>query len=281
MIAGRTTLLSMLACAMTVVTMSMGCVSLDKPTTKIKAPMIKTPQAMAKATKNTGNALLATVKKVLPKRKPKMQIADAPIAKDDPTRLDYDPGKIGPDLYVSTAKMAEQGGRFDMALQQYNKALQADGSSRPALIGMARLQHRIGRNADAIQTYHNALNAHSGDAVIMNDLGLCYARDGQLNRAIDFLSQATQVSPDRAMYSNNLAAALVEANRTQDALTFLTKKMGPAIANFKVGYLLHDAGQTQESSHYLNEALAINPQLQQARDLLETQVPQVSSLVRE
>ena len=195
------------------------------------------------------NALAKTMKQAWPfRRKVKATVQDAPVFKDDPTRLDYVPEDVGADLHIAAAKLAERNGEQATALEQYQKALAKDGRNRNALIGLARLQHRTGNTENAIRVYRDALNLHRNDAVIMNDLGICYAQQKKLNESIAMLSSATQAAPDREMYMNNLAAALVEANRTNEAFSRLAQQRGPAMANYNIGYLLTQTGPPRRGS---------------------------------
>jgi tetratricopeptide (TPR) repeat protein len=146
------------------------------------------------------------------------------------------------------------------------------------MIGLARLQHRKGQMQASIRLYREALNIHRNDPVILNDLGLCYARNGQLDHAISVLRIATRVAPDREMYGNNLAAALVEANRAGEAVAHLTPTYGTAIANYNVGYLLKRSGRENEAAQFLARSLEIDPTMEQARTMLDRAQPQVSSL---
>lgn len=259
-----------------------GCVNLDaRPATAVtKAPIQKTPEAMAKATKATGNSWAKRIKRALPKPKTKIEIPDKIVADDDPTRLD-NTQEVGPDLYVAAARLSERNGRYETALEQYNTALKSDGKHRNALIGLARLQHKTGNVDGAIGIYRDALNIYRGDAVMMNDLGMCYARDGQVNEAISMLQMATEAAPNREMYMNNLAGALVDANRMGEAVAHLTRLGGPAVANYKVGYLLDRAGRKSEAEAYLSQALAIDPNMRQARAILDANAPRVSSLPKD
>ena len=273
----QTALLSLLA----LLAATVGCVNLDarEATKSTKAPMVMSPKAMTKATfANNGSSFKSKLKNLLPKRPTKVQIADAPMADDDPTRLDYDPGEIGPELYISAARLSEQTGHYEAAIKQYAAALNADGRSRNALIGLARLNHRIGKNDEAIRHYHEALSYYPNDAVIMNDLGLCLARNGQMQKSAEVLQNAVAAAPDRDMYLHNLATVLVELNRTDEAVARLETRLGPATAHFRVGYLLNQAGRLQESSAHLEQALAYNPGLKQARQILDEQVPLISAL---
>ena len=275
-----------------VLLLTTGCVNLDQrdpapfrlgqktkdgQTIATNAKMVKSPKKMQDHIQPT--SITGRLKKAWPfRRKAQMQIQDAPIALDDPTRLDNMPKNLGPEIYVASARLAEQAGDVQKALGLYDTALRKDGRDRSALIGLARLQHKIGKTDSAIQVYRNALNVYRGDPVIMNDLGICYAKQKRLNESISMLQAASDAAPDREMYLNNLAAALVEANRTGEAMARLSKARGPAMANYNVGYLLDKAGRKNESAVYLNQALEVDPNMRQARLLLDAQAPQVSSL---
>lgn len=269
-----------------------GCVNLDKrdpspfrfgqktkngQTVATNGGAKKSIAKMQNATKSTG--FTNKVKEAWPfKHKVRQTVEAQPLAKDDPTRLDYLPANVGPDLYVAAARMSEQSGNYQQAFEQYNTALKSDADNRNALIGLARLEHRVGKTDAAIQTYRRALATHQNDAVIMNDLGICYARKKQLSESIGMLQAATKAAPDREMYVNNLAASLIEANRMEEALAHLSRIRPPAVANYNVGYLLGKTGRTDEATAYLHQALAMDPNLRQARELLNDYAPQVSSL---
>lgn len=270
----------MIAAIMTATLTLTGCVNLDGGrTTSTKASMIPTPKQMQQATLNNGGSFMAKVKSILPKRKPRVLIQDTPIASDDPTRLDYDAGELGPEIFLAAARMSEKNGQYATALDQYNSALKVDGRNRSALIGMARLQHKTGNTDEAIAIYKKALRIHQNDAVIMNDLGLCHARNNQLPEAIRMLDGALRLAPDREMYRNNLAAALIESNRTPDALNLMSQRYGQDVANFRIGYLLEKAGKQQESQFHLSRALVLNPDLTEARMMMERREAQrVSAL---
>ena len=57
------------------------------------------------------------------------------IAAKDPTSLDFDPGPLHPDLYVSAAAVLEQQHRTAEAAGKYQQALELDPHHRSALIG--------------------------------------------------------------------------------------------------------------------------------------------------
>lgn len=269
-----------------------GCVNLDKrdPAPFRRGQKTKdgqtvaskgdTKKSISKMQKDVqGSGFTNLVKDAWPfRRKTQFTVQEQPMAKDDPTRLDYMPENVGADLYVEGAKMSEKNGDYARAVQQYGAALGADRQNRNALIGLARLQHRAGKTEAAINVYRDALAIYQNDAVIMNDLGICYARNNQFDESIQVLRAATQAAPDREMYVNNLAASLVEANRYQEAVTELARIRPAAVANYNVGYLLQRAGKSAEAADYLRQALSLDPTLRQAQNMLDRNAPKVSAL---
>ena len=269
-----------------------GCVNLDErdpapfrfgqrtnggQTVATKASPRKSVQAMEQSAKPSGfTAMLAEAWPF--RRKVQMTVQDEPLADDDPTRLDNMPKEVGSDLYIASARLAEQTGDLNKAAEQYQSVLQKDAQNRHALIGLARLNHRTGHVREAISIYQKALETHRNDPVIMNDLGICYARDGQVDQAIEMLAAATKAAPDRDMYVNNLAASLVEANRTSEAFAHLRESQADSVAHYKIGYLLNQSGRRHEAADHLQQALALNPQFRQASELLGEVRPQISSL---
>ena len=196
----------------------------------------------------------------------------------DPTDLDYVPDTIKPSLFLSAAALHEQQGQFEAAEKQYQKLLANEPTNRAGLIGLARLKHRQGNLEKSIEIYGVAAKHHGDDPVVLNDLGLCLAGAGRSPEAITYLQNAIRLNPDSLMYRNNLAAILVESNRSQEAVSTLEKSYGPAVANYNVGYLLNQHGKSQEATAYFVEALEINPSLMPARQLLEQLAPQVGTL---
>ena len=187
---------------------------------------------------------------------------------NDPTSLSSDPGPLKPELFLASAALHEKQGALDRALAQYQKVLEMDPSSRPAMIGMGRLLHRQGRMQEAIAVYRRAVSIHQNDPVVANDLGLCLARSGQFDEAVRTLDMAVRLNPSNTMYRNNLAAVLVESNRARDAYAVLEQTYGPAIASYNVGYLLNQRGNQAQAHEYLTQSLQHDPNLRQARVIL-------------
>ncbi len=206
-----------------------------------------------------------------------MTIHPKVIPAADPTSLSSDPGPIPANLYVSAAAVLEQQNRNAEAAAKYEQALAADASHREAMIGLGRLRHREGNLVGAIAVYQRALDAYPDDPVLLNDLGLCYARSEQPEMAQAVLTRAVELSPSNTLYRNNLAAVLVESNRSAEAVPMLAQSYGTAVAHYNVGYLLHKRGEDGAAVDHFLSSLKANPALEPARAMLHQLAPQLSA----
>ncbi len=202
-----------------------------------------------------------------PKTKP--GIAQAKIAEDraadDPLRLSHKPGKPTPELHVATAKLMEQAGQPESAIEHLDKALALDPQNLDALMGYAHLLDRQGRFPEAIEKYQTACRLHPQYPGAFNDLGLCLARMHRLEESIEPLSQAIALDPRRDLYRNNIASVLVKLGRTDEAVRHLAAVHGEAIAHYNAGFLLQQDGQTQAAAWHFSRAAAVDPSFVAAR----------------
>jgi tetratricopeptide (TPR) repeat protein len=193
---------------------------------------------------------------------------DSAKESDDPTRLDSEPKKVGAEVYVSAGKLYENQGKFPEAQEQYEKALKAAPGDVSAQISLARLHDRQGNGAKALELYQKTAKAHPKNALVYNDLGLCLARQQQYPQALSALQKATELDGDNAKYRNNLAMVLVETGRPDDALKQLAAVNPEAIAHYNLGILLQQRGRNELAMQHLQQAIALDGNLGQARDLL-------------
>jgi tetratricopeptide (TPR) repeat protein len=181
---------------------------------------------------------------------------------------EYVPTKESPELFVGMAQMSHRGGNVHQARTLYQKALAMDPNHLDALLGAARMEDREGRLDVALMLYQRAVTAHPNNATAHNDLALCQARRGELIPAHQSLEQAIRLDPRKALYRNNAAKVLVELNQLDQATSHLAAVHPPAIAHYNMGVLLSDRGRDPEASHYLSKALALDPAMEPARELL-------------
>lgn len=196
---------------------------------------------------------------------------------EDPTSLDSKHKPVGPDVFIAAGRMYETQGKFPEALGQYDKALKASPNDLASLISIARLHDRQGNFAKAIETYQRAAAAHPKSGLVQNDLGLCYARHKDANQAIASLNQACHLAPKNPKYRNNLATVLVENGQTEEALRHLKALNPEGTAHYNLAYMLTARGKQAEAAQHLQMALAAQPDLEPARELLAQISPQTQA----
>lgn len=226
----------------------------------------KSPSAMYGTAKkpSTWDRVTSALK---PKTKP--GVAQEKIARDraadDPLRLSHKPGTPTPELHVATAKLMEQTGKPDAAIEHLDKALALDPQNLDALMAYAHLLDRQGRFPDAVEKYQTACRLHPQYPGAFNDLGLCLARMHRLEQSLDPLNQAIALDPRRDLYRNNIANVLVKLGRTDEAVRHMTAAHGEAIAHYNVGFLLQQDGQSQAAAWHFARAAAVDPSFVAAR----------------
>lgn len=187
----------------------------------------------------------------------------------DCTSLASKPPKLGPDLYVATARVYEKNADYNGAAGQYQKALQTDPNHLPALLGYAQLEDSQRHYNEADHWYQEALKRHPKDAAVYNDRGLSLQRRGKLDDAAKFIARAIELQPDKALYRNNMATVLVAMQRHDEALSQLTAVHGPAGGHYNLAILLHRKGADQEAQFHFMQASQIDPSMVAAREWAE------------
>jgi len=188
---------------------------------------------------------------------------------DDPIRLDNMPGEVGANVYLSAARMLENGGNFDGAERQYRSCLEKYPSNRLALISYGRLLHRKQALDQAEAIYQVAIEKLPDDATVHNDYGLCLIRLGRPGEAMAKLHRATVLDPENPRYRNNLAMLLVQEGRIDEAHSQMIYAHGEAAGNFNLGFLLFKQGDIQSAAKGFQAALAADPNMEPAKVMLQ------------
>lgn len=195
-------------------------------------------------------------------------ITPASAQEPDPVSLENNPKKVGSEVYLSAARIHEQRGDLAGAIAQYQKAIANNPKDVTAHIGLGRIYDRQGEYAKAVEQYQSAIQIDPKRALPRNDLGLCYARHGEIEKSVAELQHAVKLQPESKLYRNNLATVLVEANREQEALQQLLAAHPPAAAHYNLGALLSRCGKPALAAQHLQQALATDPSMTAAQQLL-------------
>jgi eukaryotic-like serine/threonine-protein kinase len=171
-----------------------------------------------------------------------------------------------PAIYVTLGKLHSQSGKDDLALQEFQHALQLDPHSAEALTGIAGTYEQMGRIKDAEDEFKRAAVLRPDYWEGYNSLGIFYDRQQRYPEAIAQLKKVVQLTPDNAQAYSNLAAVYLDTSDPKlipEAQAALMKSVAlapsyPAYAN--LGSLYFTQGNYVESAAMTEKALAINDQ---------------------
>jgi tetratricopeptide (TPR) repeat protein len=150
----------------------------------------------------------------------------------------------------------------------YQQALQVDPKDVAALKALARLYTSEGDYERALATYNRAIQDHPKDAALRYELGMCQARRKNWDPALQSLLAAIQFDPDNRRYRRTYGLCLARAQRYDESLAVLAKLEGAPQAHYDLARMMHHLEQDEASKQHLRLALAQNPELFAAQQLL-------------
>jgi tetratricopeptide (TPR) repeat protein len=163
---------------------------------------------------------------------------------------------------------AEQEELRNKARLAYQQALQVNPKDLPALTALARLYASEGDHERALATYNRAIQDYPKDAALRYELGICHARRKNWDLALQSMQQAVQMDPENRRYRHCYGLCLARAQRYDESLMVLAKLEGPAHAHYDLARMMHHLEQDEASKEHLRLALAQNPELVAAQQLL-------------
>ncbi len=166
--------------------------------------------------------------------------------------------------YVTLGRIHSALGKNDLALTEFERALQLDSRNAEALTGEARAYDLAGRTGDAEATYKRAIALRSDYWDGYNSLGLFYDDHGRYDEAVTELQKAIELTPDNAQAYSNLAAAYLDSGdpkKHPEAEAALKKSIElspsyPAYAN--LGYLYLSEKRYAEAAAACEKATQLN-----------------------
>ncbi len=163
--------------------------------------------------------------------------------------------------------------RFLQARKAFQQALGLDPSNRKAMFGLARVCDKEGDYATAEAGYREILKAAPNDAQVWYELGMCQARQRNWDQAVEALQRANQLSRSNPTYSSHLGWALARSGQYDAALAHFRRTVGLAKANYNLALMMDHLGYSDVCRRYLIAALNADPNLEEARSLLESLQP--------
>ncbi len=169
-----------------------------------------------------------------------------------------------PAVYITLARTHVLQAKYDLALQEFQRALEVDLHNADALEGLAGTYERMGRLADAEATFKKAVALRPDYWSGYNSLGMFYTRKGNNQEAITQFRHVIELTPDNAPAFLNLAAVYLNIGDPKlfpEAEQALKKSIElspsyPAYAN--LGLLYYNEKRFADSAAATEKAIALN-----------------------
>jgi tetratricopeptide (TPR) repeat protein len=168
----------------------------------------------------------------------------------------------------ATEATAQQEQLRDRARRAYQEALKVDPANVPAHKSLAALYASTNDYDRAKQTYEAALKFAPSDAALWFGLGMTYARTKDWALAVEHLTKATELDPENRSYCRYLGFTLARAGRNDEALAAFARYEGEARAHYYLAEMLEHVGQVDACKMHLQLALARDPRLGNAAQML-------------
>jgi Flp pilus assembly protein TadD len=161
-------------------------------------------------------------------------------------------------LHVDLAVEATKSHRFELAVTEWNKALELAPTDPWAHNNLGIALTESGKLDEALIHYRKAIEFSPQFAEAYNNLGEVFVRQGSIADAIAPFEKAIRLDPEHVVARTNLGAAFARLGRVDDAIAQLTKavELNPTAANARrnLGHALAERGRFEEASTQLREA---------------------------
>jgi Flp pilus assembly protein TadD len=182
-------------------------------------------------------------------------------------RIDVAP-RVNASTYVAHGHLLEQQGELEQAVTQYRQALQLAPDLLTAHIRLGITLNKLGRHAEASTEFRAAAARNGSAAFVHNDLGFSLYLEGKYDEAEQVLARAVELQPSFRRAHMNHGLALAKLGRYDEALAAFCLAATKPDAYYDLAVMQSEAGDYAAAAQALQNALALNPQFDEARQLL-------------
>jgi tetratricopeptide (TPR) repeat protein len=185
--------------------------------------------------------------------------------------------------------IAQKANRHDLAIEQFQRAVNIDNSSALLYYNMGISLDYIGRREEAVQILQTAVEKDPGNNQISNYLngildntlqnnkagsvqidaqealqrGISFHQTGQLDEAIQWYRKVLDIQPKNIAAFCNIGVVLQSQGKLSEAIVSYKKaisiKPDYASAYSNLGYALQEQGELEEAVSSYKKAISINP----------------------
>jgi len=169
-----------------------------------------------------------------------------------------------PAVYVTLAQIHDALGKHDLALQEFQHALDLNPKDASALIGLARSYEMSGRVTDAEKIFQKAAVMRPNNWEGYNQLGAFYDRQAKYPQAVAAYQEALQITPDNSELYYNMGAVYLDAGdapslaKAEQALKKSIALEPSYVAYANLGLLYIEEKRYPESAAATEQALRMN-----------------------
>jgi tetratricopeptide (TPR) repeat protein len=175
--------------------------------------------------------------------------------------LALDPGLV--DGHLALARVLEQTGNEQGALDEFAKALVLDPSNPRTLVWQADLYSRLNRWTDAERAFHRVLQERPNSWVTYNELGFALHGQAKYQEAIQAFRAASLAAPGSSMALSNLGEEYLQIGEFSEATESLKKCLaldpGSDQAASGASLALRYQGKNEEALPFALKAVQLNP----------------------
>lgn len=191
----------------------------------------------------------------------------APVAFDEAVEFSSSDVKR---LREVTGDQLSAAGHHDDAMRMYLWAGEEGGYSEALRHKTARSAAEADESDVAIQQFEAAINQSPDNSELLNDYGVLLHRQGDYAKAEAVLLRARMVDASNARVVMNLAATVAQQGRESEAINLYKSVVGPAVANYNLGVMLVEKGRFDTAHKYFSMALKLDPKLAAAEQFIKS-----------
>jgi Tfp pilus assembly protein PilF/4-amino-4-deoxy-L-arabinose transferase-like glycosyltransferase len=170
--------------------------------------------------------------------------------------------------YNNLAIAFSEEGKTAEAIESLKQAVRLQPSYGVARFNLANLYAKAGRLEEAAEQQREAVRLYPHFAAARNNLGQILATQGDMAGAVEQFRKSLEVDPSLGDPHFNLGVILGKQGRTEEALYHFGRVLKPSLAYYNVGRVAASQGRWNEAAGLLRQALAVEPELAEARETL-------------
>ena len=164
--------------------------------------------------------------------------------------------------------------KLDESIVEYEKAIEINPKYSDAHYELGISLYRRGRLEDAIRSFKEALKINPNFHIARYWLGLSYYYGGRLSEAIEAFKQTIANEPNVAIAYYHLGIAYTREDKWKSAVAefenFLKKTPNSAAAHYQLGVSYYKLGDVDQAIEHFRRAVEIDPSDERSRKNLDS-----------